>query len=119
MLTFELVILATSQGQSARVLNNLGLAYHSSGLNDDAMEAYRKALVVDPTYNRGELQYNLGVSLMRVGRAQDAVESFQVSATSCPDTTTTAVAPNVGAFRLCRSNVPDIISPCSLQQKNR
>jgi tetratricopeptide (TPR) repeat protein len=62
-----------------RVLNTLALVYHYADRQDEAMETYSKALKIDPNYNNGELPYNMGVSLNRVGRAQEAVESFQVS----------------------------------------
>lgn len=44
-------------GESATVLNNLAVAYEAVGRFDDALEAYRAALRVDPMHRRLRQNY--------------------------------------------------------------
>ncbi|KFL34789.1 hypothetical protein JU57_03955 [Sulfurospirillum sp. SCADC] len=54
--------------------HNLGNALRDKGKIDEAIEAFTKALSIDPQY--GDAYYNLGVSLHDIGKLDEAVEAF-------------------------------------------
>jgi Flp pilus assembly protein TadD len=59
---------------SSRAYNNLGLAYNEKGLQERAIEMYRRSIAANPRFS---LAYsNLGVAYAGIGRTDAAIESF-------------------------------------------
>ncbi len=59
--------------------HNLGLAYAEQGRFEEAITAYKKALAF-PTYATPEVAYyNLGNAYIRIGKPQEAEESFRAA----------------------------------------
>jgi tetratricopeptide (TPR) repeat protein len=67
-------------GRSSKTLSNYGLLLRREGRNDDALAAFSKALEVLPTLC--EQRYNIGVTLVSVGRIEDGMASLERGA-SC------------------------------------
>jgi tetratricopeptide (TPR) repeat protein len=62
-------------GQQIQVLNNTGNALSNLGRAEEAIEAYRQAVAVDPKYAS---PYNgLGNALRSLGRAEEAIEAYR------------------------------------------
>jgi Flp pilus assembly protein TadD len=60
---------------SPRAYNNLGLAYNEKGLQEKAIEMYRRSIALNPKFS---LAYsNLGVAYAGVGRTSMAIENFE------------------------------------------
>lgn len=59
-----------------RLLNNLALSYHKLGKEDAAVETFKEAIQLDPGFNRGELFYNMGISLRNAGKRKEAEASY-------------------------------------------
>jgi SAM-dependent methyltransferase/tetratricopeptide (TPR) repeat protein len=64
-------------------LNNLGLSQQNLGKLEDAVESYRKALLLRPNF--AEAHYNLGNALNEQGRLADAVAAYQSALKLKPD----------------------------------
>jgi type IV pilus assembly protein PilF len=59
--------------------HNLGIALAQQGKFDDAIVAYKKALSF-PTYSTPEVAYyNMGEAYIRLGKSQEAIESFRAA----------------------------------------
>ncbi|KAL7418925.1 Peroxisomal membrane signal receptor PTS1 [Cryptotrichosporon argae] len=54
--------------------NRLGATLANSGSSEDAVDAYRRALEIKPTYTRAV--YNLGVACLNIGVYREAAEHF-------------------------------------------
>jgi len=60
--------------ESYNVYNNLGICLFESGMKEEAIEQYRRALTVQPGYM--EAYGNLGAAYFKMGRYYDAVETL-------------------------------------------
>ncbi len=69
---YERAMAITPAGQ---VLSNMGTMYHQQGDYPKAVDAYRRAIAVRP--NSAMTHRNLGDALMRIGRRDDALASYQ------------------------------------------
>ena len=56
------------------IWNKLGATLANSGRSEEAVQAYRNALHLNPAYNRA--RYNLGISCLNLGAHVEAVEHF-------------------------------------------
>lgn len=74
---------ALSIREEAMTYNNLGNAYGVKGGFEQAAEAYRKAVGLDPQY--AEAWMNLGVTAMRAGDPAMAAEGFRQAAVLLPE----------------------------------
>ncbi|HEY5291759.1 MAG TPA: tetratricopeptide repeat protein [Burkholderiales bacterium] len=74
---------AASDPGSALALMYLGNLDHESGRLDDAAKAYRAALAIDA--KDAAVHYNLALTLMSLGEASAAVESFRLCLAQAPD----------------------------------
>jgi tetratricopeptide (TPR) repeat protein len=63
--------------------NNLGVAYNSLGRYQDAIEAYKQTIRIEPDY--AEAYYNLGVAYVKLGLRQDAVAAYKQAIRIKPD----------------------------------
>ena len=68
---------------SALALMYLGNLDHEAGRLDDAAKAYRAALALDA--QNAAVHYNLALTLMSLGEASAAVESFRLCLAQAPD----------------------------------
>lgn len=68
---------------SALALMYLGNLDHEAGRLDDAAKAYRAALAIDA--KNAAVHYNLALTLMSLGEASAAVESFRLCLAQAPD----------------------------------
>jgi tetratricopeptide (TPR) repeat protein len=66
----------------ALIRNNLGGVYLDSGLLDDAITSFRRAVHLDP--NVGEYRENLATALRRAGRLSEALQALTQAATQDP-----------------------------------
>jgi tetratricopeptide (TPR) repeat protein len=57
------------------IYNALGVAYGGLGRYQDAIDAYKQAIRIDPDYPEAHL--NLGVAYCKLGRMQEAIEDFK------------------------------------------
>ncbi|MGB7581818.1 MAG: tetratricopeptide repeat protein [Sedimentisphaerales bacterium] len=62
--------------------NNLGVAYNSVGRYQDAIEAYKQTIRIEPDQ---ETYFNLGVAYGKLGRYQDEVEAYKQAIRIKPD----------------------------------
>ncbi|MBI2626265.1 MAG: tetratricopeptide repeat protein [Candidatus Nealsonbacteria bacterium] len=62
-------------GQQIQVLNNTGNVLDNLGRKEEAIEAYRQAIAVDPKY--AYPYYGLGNVLKDLGRKEEAIEAYQ------------------------------------------
>ncbi|RME95652.1 MAG: hypothetical protein D6766_02760, partial [Verrucomicrobia bacterium] len=76
-------LLATNAAVAARVLNDLGLAYHQSGDTESARRAYQSAINAD--INLFAARYNLGCLLLEEGDAAGAVRELAAYVAQRPD----------------------------------
>ena len=67
--TYEKLI--ALEPDKANIYNNYALALYAAGRTDDGRVALDKAIQLDPT-NAGQYYFNLGVSLLNLGMAQNA-----------------------------------------------
>jgi tetratricopeptide (TPR) repeat protein len=67
--------LAQRRKEEALQSNNRGVVLYYRGALDAAVEAFQKAVTLEPDY--AEAHNNLGLALSKLGRAQEAVEAFQ------------------------------------------
>ncbi|MFH1045184.1 MAG: tetratricopeptide repeat protein [Pseudomonadota bacterium] len=72
-----------SDAGSALALMYLGNLDHEAGRLDDAAKAYRAALAIDA--KNAAVHYNLALTLMALGEASAAVESFRLCLAQAPD----------------------------------
>ncbi len=72
-----------SDAGSALALMYLGNLDHEAGRFDDAARAYRAALAIDA--KNAAVHYNLALTLMSLGEASAAVESFRLCLAQAPD----------------------------------
>ncbi len=62
---------------------NLGLAYSKLGRHQDAIEAFKQAIIIKP--DDSDVQYTLGNAYGKLGRYQDAIEAFKQAIRIKPD----------------------------------
>ena len=67
---------------NATTWNELGLILFKVGAYEDALDAFRKAIQLDPTF--GYLYSNLGQVLVSQGRLRDALENYEKSIPMIP-----------------------------------
>lgn len=60
---------------NVRALIRLGNIYFDTGQNEDAVNAYRKALVLNP--KNADVRTDMGICLRRLKRADEAIEAFK------------------------------------------
>jgi Flp pilus assembly protein TadD len=60
--------------ESGAVHNSLGLALQAQGRTDEALDAFRKAIELDPAGSTAH--YNLVIALVRLGRPKQAWAEF-------------------------------------------
>ena len=63
--------------------NNLGAAYGELGRHQEAIEAFRQAIKINPYYAKAH--NNLGAAYGRLGRYQEAIEAFRQAIKINPD----------------------------------
>lgn len=80
--------------EKARPYNELGRAFFNAGKDREAIEAFDKALVLNPAYDWAH--YNRGLSLYKLGRYEDALLSLTAAAAS--GLRTAEVFNNIGAL---------------------
>jgi len=61
--------------ESARLYNNLGVAYNNIGRHREAVAAFRKVLELEPKYM--EVSYNLGTAYFTMGKYEGAIAHFK------------------------------------------
>jgi len=61
--------------KSADALYNLGINFAKLNQDDDAVEAYRQALRLDPKF--AEAWYNLGITYRKLNRQDEAIEAYR------------------------------------------
>lgn len=64
---------------------NRGTSLLEQGKTDEAVEAYRKALAVNP--DDEDLRYNLGIALARQGRIDEAIQQYEEALKLFPEHT--------------------------------
>lgn len=75
---FKRAIRQSERSQRAGLYNNLGFALASDGQHEEALEAYKKALLLDPSLTRA--RNNAGFSLVALDREEEARASFRSAA---------------------------------------
>ena len=70
----------------AAIYNDLGVVLERQGLPEDATEAYRKALELDPRFDSA--RFNLGASLVRAGEFAEAETHLRTALATSPNTQT-------------------------------
>ena len=75
---FKRAIRQASRDERAELYNNLGFALASGGRHEEALDAYKRALIVDPSLARA--RNNAGFSLAALGREEEARASFRAAA---------------------------------------
>jgi len=73
----------SKQPQNARAYNNLGVALVEQGRIDQAMQCYRKALLIQPGY--AGVHRNVGSVLARLGRYDEALVHYRRAVEIRPD----------------------------------
>ncbi|MCI0566202.1 tetratricopeptide repeat protein, partial [bacterium] len=69
-----LIVFPPEYGQQIQILNNTGAALSDLGRNEEAIEAYRQAVALDP---KDAYPYNgLGSALSDLGRNEEAIEAY-------------------------------------------
>jgi len=68
--------------ESARLHNNLGVAYHNIGRYEEAKAAYEKSIAIDPNYL--ETFCNLGTAYHDLGRYDEAITAYNREITINP-----------------------------------
>ena len=63
--------------------NNLGLALEIAAQRDEAIEHFRSAIRIDPSF--ANAHHNLGVSLFRAGQLDSAIEHLRTAVAIDPD----------------------------------
>jgi tetratricopeptide (TPR) repeat protein len=61
--------------KNANMHNDMAVALYMAGRNDQAIEAFRNTLAIDPNFWPG--YRNLGTALQKAGKFQEAVQSFE------------------------------------------
>jgi tetratricopeptide (TPR) repeat protein len=70
--------------KSAAMQNDLGVALYMAGRNDEAIQAYRDTLAIDPDF--WPAHRNLGTALQKAGKLQEATKSFETALRLNPKT---------------------------------
>jgi tetratricopeptide (TPR) repeat protein len=73
----------TERNNLASFFDNLGSVYSAKGWEDKAIEQYRTAIRVDPSYV--DAYNNLGVSYLELGRVDEGIQLFQAAVRLRPD----------------------------------
>ena len=87
-------------------LLDLGKELAEKGDNEAAIDAFRKALAIDPHYDKAH--YELGVVLARRGRSDEAVEHYQEVLKTQPHDA--ASHNNLAALLIARSQIDEAIA---------
>ena len=83
--TQELTLATLLDSKQPRAYYLLGLARAQAGKHSEALEAFRKALDLDPSDHR--IHYNLGMSLKLLGQEEEANKEFELFRASQARTT--------------------------------
>lgn len=73
--TAEAIRVGAPDSSNPEYYTRIGVDLFAEGRFADAVDAFRKALAVDPTY--GYAQFNLGRALLRAGRPAEALETLE------------------------------------------
>ena len=76
-------VIRTFPGRVPIAHNNLGVLYDDRGLHDQALEEYKKALAINPSF--ADALANLGAAYMRSGDSAKAIETFQKALAGNPN----------------------------------
>gem|GEM_PF-352562 len=68
-------VFGSEYGIKIQKLTNLGIEFSRNGQNEEALEAYKKALELSPKYVTA--QYGLGNTLSELGRTEEAVVAYK------------------------------------------
>ncbi|HXE74840.1 MAG TPA: tetratricopeptide repeat protein [Candidatus Xenobia bacterium] len=79
----ELLTSATAESATPRLLASLAYAYEQAGNHDNAIDAYRRAVQLDP--KNFELRRRLAEALLEGERLEEALTEFQELAKADPD----------------------------------
>ena len=71
----NITVFKSEHGQQIQVLNNTGYALFDLGRSEEAVEAYRQAVALDPKYT--DAYYGLGDVLFDLDRSKEAVEAYR------------------------------------------
>ncbi len=69
--------------ESARIHNNLGMAYAEAGLSEEALAEYNRALELG--YNYPQIHHNLANNYEDLGRPEEAIKSYRKALELSPD----------------------------------
>ena len=61
----------------------MGIALREQGKLDEAIEAYKKALSIQP--NNANAYYNMGIALREQGKLDEAIEAYKKALSIQPD----------------------------------
>ena len=79
----HVVIYAPEVGHKLQRLNNLGISFVAQDLDEDAIEACKECIRINPDYDSAH--YHLGNSLARLGRYEEAIEPYKACIRINPD----------------------------------
>jgi len=79
----RLIARALQFGNSPEAFSNHGNVLSELGRHDEAIQRYRRALLIKPQY--AEAQFNLGNALMKCGQVEEAARSFADAIRIRPD----------------------------------
>jgi len=85
------------QGGDAAASYNRGLAFYREGLLDDAIEAYREALRINP--ESASAHYNLGLALYHKGLLDEAIEAYREALRINPESANTRTNLGLALYR--------------------
>nr|WP_319539077.1 tetratricopeptide repeat protein [uncultured Methanospirillum sp.] len=80
---YEQALRGSTGPDQAPILNNIGTGYMALHQQEKAFDYYSRAVAVDPTYDRGWI--NLGVTQEKLGRPDDALQSYDRVSGSNPE----------------------------------
>ena len=75
------------QDEDATVASNRGVALYREGLFDEAIQAYREALRIDPA--NASANYNMGLALYRKGLFDEAIQAYREALRIKPESANT------------------------------
>jgi tetratricopeptide (TPR) repeat protein len=76
-------VINTFPGRVPIAHNNLGVLYDGRGLHDEALEEYKKALAINPTF--ADALNNLGVAYKRKGSYDMAIQAYEKALARYPN----------------------------------
>jgi tetratricopeptide (TPR) repeat protein len=63
--------------------NNLGVTYRKSGMNKEAIDAYKQAIRIDPDF--ADVHYDLGIAYSKSGMYKEAIKAYEQAIRIIPD----------------------------------